>query len=205
MLTATLALVLTGGFSPGVNVAIPNLHSDYAQARAAAQTSSKPMAVFIGHGSDAIGRMLAAGTITPDAAQLLRDSYVSLYLNTDTEAGKELASRFAMTEGLVISSPGGSVQAYRHSGTFSSEELTRQLTVYSTAGQPTRTVIAGAAAPSVSPVFVGGMVYPAGYTTGGVIISGGCANGSCGVPAGGYSIPSASIGGCANGRCPTPR
>jgi hypothetical protein len=158
MLTATLAAVLIGGLSPGANAALPNLHTDYAQAKAIATAGNKPMAVFIGRGSGTMGRMLADGSIPSDAAHMLRDRYVALYLDTQTPAGKEVADRFALVDGLVISSPGGSVQAYRHAGSLGGQELTRQLGQYATASEPARTVYAGTgAAPTASGVIVGGM------------------------------------------------
>jgi hypothetical protein len=189
MLTATLAFALLGGFSPGANATLPNLQTDYAQARSVASADNKPIAVFIGRGTDAMGRMLADGSIPADAAQLLRDRYVALYIDTDTAAGKELAGRFAVSTGLVISGPGGSVQAFRHSGTLSGPALTRQLGQYAAAGQPTTTVTTGAtAAPSSS-----GVVIPA---AGQYVVP------QYAFPAGGYAYP--SFGGfgptCAPGR-----
>jgi hypothetical protein len=202
MLTATFAIVLVAGFSSGANAAIPNLQVDYAQARTLAASENKPIAVFIGNGAGTMGRMVTEGIITADAAKLLREKYVALYVDTSTPAGQELASRFGMTEGLVISGPGGSVQAYRHSGPVSEADLNKQLTYYAHAGQPTSTVYAGTPAPA-------GTVYPAPArsTSGAVIILGsGCANGSCStvVPAGNYVIPATPIGGCSTGSCPVP-
>lgn len=196
MFTATLALVLVGGLSPGVNVALPNLHTDYALARTAATDGNKPIAVIIGRG-DMIGRMLVDGTISADAAKLLRENYVYLYVDSQGASGTDLASRFALTEGLVISSPGGGVQAYRHAGLIGGAELTRQLTQYAAAGQPTVTVLAGA-----QPTVVGSVPYG----TSGVIIP---ASGQIGapqytIPGGGYVYPGFGSPGfspyCAPGR-----
>jgi hypothetical protein len=148
------------------------------------------MAVFIGHGADAHTKMLAEGKISLDAAKLLHDSYVCMYLDADTANGKELAGRFEISEGLVISGPGGSLQAYRHNGTVIGTDLTKELTQYASAGQPTATVNAGA------PV---------------VRYVSGCVNGSCGtsyvVPASGqyqYVLPG-GYSTCPNGRCPNQR
>jgi hypothetical protein len=162
MITTTLAvLALAGGLSTG-NVPSPSWHKDYAQAMALASSEHKPMVVFISHGTATPGKMLADGTIPTEAAKLLRDSYVCVYLDTETAAGKELAGRFELPEGLVISGPGGSVQALRHNGSVSGIDLTGKLSQYATTTQPTTTVTSGLSAASV-------------------IYSGGCANGSCGV------------------------
>jgi hypothetical protein len=201
MFTATFAIVLIAGFSSGANAAIPNLQVDYAQARALAAADNKPMAVFIGNGAKTMGQMLTDGTISAETAKLLREKYVALYIDTSTDSGQELAARFGITTGLVISGPGGNVQAYRHVGAVREADLNKQLTHYATAGQPTSTVYAGA--PTVA-----NAVYP---TTGSaspvIILGGGCANGSCGtvIPAGGYVIPGSPIGGCSTGNCPIRR
>ena len=203
MIATTLTvLALAAGLDLGVSPANPKWQADYAQAMTRATEDRKPMAVFIGHGADTLKRMVTDGAISADAAKLLTASYVCLYLNTDTPTGKELASRFEMNEGLVISSPGGSVQAYRYVGSVPGTTLTQELTHYATAGQPSTTVSAGAVPTRPT------TVVPAGY----VIVSGGCANGSCQtiVPASGqYTYPGTVTypfgSSCPNGRCPNQR
>ncbi|MBA4063524.1 MAG: hypothetical protein C0501_07380 [Isosphaera sp.] len=193
----------------------PAWQADYAKARTAAAAENKPMAVFIGSG-DAVGRMIADGTIPADAAKLLRDSYVCVSVDTATGAGRELAGRFDLAEGLVISGPGGASQALRHAGAVSGADLTRQLGQYAKAGQPVTTVSTGLPA--------AGQVVTAGYapamTYAPMTVYGGCAGGTCGAPvmtysgcAGGncrvaapvmsYGFPAYPVGGssCANGRC----
>jgi hypothetical protein len=130
---------------------------------AVASSELKPMAVFISRGASMPGKLVSDGTIPAEAAKLLRDGYVCVYLDTETAAGKELAGRFDLSEGLVISSPGGSVQALRHSGSVSGTDLTGKLTQYATASQPTTTVTSGPPASSVI-VSSGVTTYPqAGY------------------------------------------
>ena len=196
MFTTTLAvLALAGGIGSGALPSTPSWQTDYAQAMTRASAERKPMAVFIGHGADHVTKMLADGKIADDAAKLLRDSYVFTYLDADTAAGKDLAARLEISEGLVISGPGGSLQAYRHNGAVAGAELTKQLTQYASAGQPTTTVTAGAAVVR--------------YATNPVIV-GGCANGTCGttytvVPAsGGYTYPVYGSS-CPTGTCPNRR
>ena len=197
MITTTLAvLALAGGLNSETIPSTPSWQTDYAQAMTRASEERKPMAVFIGRGAEAFKKMLADGKIPAEATKVLNDSYVSMYLDADSAAGKELAGRLQLSEGLVISGPGGSLQAYRHSGTLTGNDLTKQLTHYASAGQPTTTVTAGATA--------------ARY------VVGGCANGTCGttytytpsgqyvVPSGGYSYPAYGSS-CPNGRCPNQR
>ena len=191
MIHTTLALL---ALSAGLEQSVPSAlkwQPDYAQAMTRASADKKPIAVFIGRGSNAVKRMTADGTISTDAAKVLATSYVCVYLDTDTTSGKDLASRFEMKEGLVISSPGGSAQAYRYAGAVPKATLTKELTAYATVGQPVTTIYAGE--PPAKPV----SVAPAGYVT----IPGSCANGSCGQ----YVYPGTVYGGCANGRCPYQR
>ena len=202
IVTTFCVLALASGLDLGISPANPRWQTDYSLALTRASAEKKPIAVFISHGSDTIKRMTTDGVISADAAKLLTASYVCLYLNTDTPTGKELASRFEMNEGLVISSPGGSVQAYRYVGSVPGTTLTQELTHYATAGQPSTTVSAGAVPTRPT------TVVPAGY----VIVSGGCANGSCQtiVPASGqYTYPGTVTypfgSSCPNGRCPNQR
>lgn len=175
MITTTLAvLALAGGLSAG-NAPSPGWQKDYAAALSVASSELKPVAVFIGHGTTTPTKMVVDGTIPTEAVQLLREKYVCVFVDTETASGKELAGRFDLSEGLVISGPGGTVQALRHSGTVAGADLTGKLTRYATASQPATTVTTG-------------------YSSASVIYAGGCANGSCGVIyQGGYSAPSPPV------------
>ena len=187
--TAFAVLALASGVDLGLSPSNPKWQTDYAQAMINASAEKKPMAVFIGHGNDMVKRMTAEGVISADAAKLLAASYVCIYLDTDTASGKDWAGRFEITQGLVISNPGGTLQAYRYTGNMPATTLTRELTHYASAGQPSTTVSAGVL--PTRPCFV--------YTTGG------CANGSCQtiIPASGVTYPYGSS--CPSGRCPYQR
>ncbi len=208
MVTTTLAVVaLAGALGTGASPS-PSWQTDYAHAMADAAAKQKPIAVFIGEGAGRPTKMLADGTIPEAAAKVLRDSYVCLYVDTATGSGKDLAGKFEISEGLIISSPGGNVQALRHTGSVASVDLNRHLSQFATAGQPVTTVVTG--------------LQPAAR----VIVSG-CANGQCNLsysyPAATYSAPAAGqvVGGtvvypagytvnpfgssCPNGRCPNAR
>jgi hypothetical protein len=201
MLTTTLAVfALAGALSTGANPS-PSLQTNYPQALSLAASEHKPLAVFLGQNTSQIKEILANGTIPAEAVKLLRDSYVCVALDSTSGAGKDLADRVKMTEGLIISNSGGSIQALRASGTLTGTDFTRQLDQYTHAS-----TVAGpiTAAPAV--------------------ISG-CANGTCrlaapattyapaqpvynaapvygapvyGSPVYGYPAPSS----CPNGRCP---
>ena len=102
------------------------------------------------------------------AGELLGTSYVSVYVDTDTAAGKALAGEFGLSQGLVISSRGGKYQALRHTGTVTPEQLTGYLTSYNGEAVALTTADVGAV-PAIG--------YTAGYTP----AVGGCPGGVCGV------------------------
>ncbi|MBX9628649.1 MAG: hypothetical protein K2X82_32930 [Gemmataceae bacterium] len=172
MVATTFAAVVLGAtLSPGA-VVTPDWRTDYRQAIVVAQTDSKPVAVFIGRGAPAV---------PAEAAALLANKYVCLTVDTATPEGKELAGKFGMTDGLVISSAGGKVQALRHAGPVPAGELAAYLTKY---GDPNRAVVttetvgAEAAPAAVVPASYAAPVYaparPVIRTLGG-----GCPNGRC--------------------------
>lgn len=228
MLTTILAAVaLSGSLAPAAKPEFP-VQSDYAKALTQAANEKKPMAVLIGKG-DLFAKL--STDLTAEAKKTLADKYVCVAIDADSKSGAELADQFQLTNGLVISSAGGTYQALRHSGTVKAADLAKHATAYATAtGVPATTAStsssvitstsfyrgaadttpAGAAAPaSHGTVIVGGCV--GGNCGTPVIVSGGCASGNCGTPV--YygrsfsSTPYYSISGssCPNGRCPTPR
>ncbi|MFO0822286.1 MAG: hypothetical protein U0792_04080 [Gemmataceae bacterium] len=200
IVTTTLTVVVLAGALGGKPT--PSWQSDYAQAMAIASSEQKPIAVFISHGAGTPGKMINDGTIPENAARLLRESYVCLYLDTDTGSGKDLAEKFALKEGLVISSPGGNMQALRHNGPVNATELNQRLEQFAHAGQPTTTINTGIQTVASAPVFVGGCAsgncYLNSYPTAGYVTQ--PAAGQIVYPAG-YSFGSS----CPNGRCPNAR
>lgn len=177
------ALVL----APGATNALPSWQADYGKALSAAAAQQKPVAVFIGKGDAGVAAVVADGQVPAKANELLNASYVCVYVNTDTEAGKTLAGQFGLTQGLVISSKGGTVQALRHTGAVTGTDLTSYLTKYSS---PTV---------AVTTTEQGGVVTTSAYTPAvGYPAMGGCPNGNCGAVRY-YGSP--FIGGCPNGQC----
>lgn len=172
MVASTFAVVLAT-LSPGA--VTPDWRTDYRAAMRSAAADQKPVAVFLSHG--------ATKDVPAEAAALLAKSYVCVTVDVDTAAGKELAGKFGVAEGLVISSKGGDVQALRHAGPVPAAALAGYLAKYS---DPARVVVttekvgAEVAAPAV--------VVPASYV----------------VPT--YQAPVfRTVGGCPNGRCPNAR
>lgn len=176
MFATTLAAVLLGSVSPGA-AAVPTWKTDYATAREAAAAEQKPLAVFVGHGEAGYAK-LVGGAVPADAGRLLAANFVCMYVDTDSAAGKELASKFGLVEGLVVSSKGGDVQALKHAGAVAPAALTGYLTKYADPAQVvtvTEKVNIAPAAPVIAPA---APVYTPVYRT---------------------------VGGCPNGRCPNAR
>ncbi|AMV28670.1 hypothetical protein VT84_29970 [Gemmata sp. SH-PL17] len=208
MTTTILAVIaLSGSLVPAAKPEF-QAQTDYSQALRQAAAEGKPMAVLIGNGN-AFAKVMGDAALPEATAKLLRDKFVCVTVDVNTVAGKELAGQFQLTDGLVISSAGGTHQALRQSGSISTSDLTKHTATFANAtGTPAMTVTVGAPY----------TVYPTGYSPvyRGTVIQGGCSGGSCGtviqgcsggscgtIIQGGYSFP--SIGSCPNGRCPTPR
>lgn len=192
MITTILAAIaLNGSMAPAAKPEF-QAQTDYGQALKQAADQKKPMVVLIGKG-DAFAKAMTDAGLSAEAKKLLTEKYVCVSVNVETEAGKALAGQFQLTDGLVISSAGGTHQALRQAGAVSAADLAKHTVAYAnTTGTPATTVTAGA------PVTTSTSFYsPA---TSSPVLTGGCANGSCGTV---YTLPS-SVGGCSGGNCPTP-
>jgi hypothetical protein len=183
--TSLAAVVMTGFMSAAIPAQQPAWQTDYRKVLAQAAESQKPIAVFIAHGEAGFARVIAEGKLGSEEAQLLKSSYVCLYVDTETAGGKKLSSAFEMKEGLVISGKAGDKQALRHEGPVTQAKLAKYLTKFA---DPNSTVVAtelgGASAPPAAPA----VAQPAPSV--GYYYGGGCPGGVC------------PTGGCASGRCP---
>lgn len=155
ILSTSLATALLGGLVAAGSVSTqPAWQTDYGKALVQATDLKKPVAVFIAQGGDGYAKLVTEGKIPTDAAKLLRQNYVCLYVDAASPAGKALTSSFQMSEGLVISSKAGTHQALRHEGRLSATELTGYLTKYAETTQPVHTDYAGLqTAPVARPIY----------------------------------------------------
>ena len=153
-------LLASGAFLPG-----PAWVSDYGTAAKQAADQGKPMAVFIAQGGEGYAHVVSDAPVPADAARLLKDKYVCLFVDTATADGKATAAVFAMQQGLVISSKGGKQQAVRHDGTVSPTGLTQYLTKYADAGETVVTTESNTVQVVVPAAAVAqpGVVQPAAY------------------------------------------
>jgi hypothetical protein len=178
MYTSMIA-VTVAGMMASATTREAGFRDDYKSARQAVLSESKPMVVFLTKGK--------AADFGADAKGVLAKDYVAVAVNTETAEGQKLARAFDMTSGtgVVISDRTGTLQAFRHEGNLSAEELKARLTRYSDADHVVRTTetVAGA---SEYLAYAGGS----------------CAGGSCGTGyAYGYSTGGCSTGTCYSGSC----
>jgi len=113
-----MGLVASGAFLPG-----PTWVPDYGTALRQAAEQGKPVAVFIADGNDGFAHVLKGGSLPADATKLLKDKYVSVFVDTTTAEGKATAKAFELQQGLVISNCGGVKQVLRHDGSVTPESL----------------------------------------------------------------------------------
>ena len=153
----------------------PQWQKSYSDARTSAAERQKPLAVFIGSGVSGWEKLSKDGSFDPKVYQLLKDKYVCVYINTDTELGKAQAKQFAVeVKGLVISDKTLNTEAFYHNGDMSKELVAKALERYADTAVATSTDTAAVLAPAPAPV----MQYscPSCPNYGG---SGGCASGNC--------------------------
>jgi hypothetical protein len=175
-------MALTGLLAPAAKNEV-RAQTDYAFALRQAASEKKPMAVLIGKGDPFAKLALDAG-LSAEAKKLLAEKYVCVSVNVETEAGKALAGQFQLTDGLVISSVGGTHQALRQPGSVTVTDLAKHTAAYADVpGTPATTVTVG-------------VPVTASYY-GQVITTGGCSGGNCPT----YVYP-AGYSSCPNGRCP---
>jgi hypothetical protein len=112
----------------------PDWKKDYAAALSEGKKARKPLAVFVGRGSDGWSQVSESTKLGPDVRGLLGEYYVCLYVDLDDRNGQQLAADLSLSTdspGLVISDSTGEMQAFRHSGKLDPEVLSRYLRTYS--------------------------------------------------------------------------
>lgn len=134
------AATLAAGISPSALSPEPAWLNDYAAAQTRVAAVRKPMAVFVGSGTDGWGKVVRDGALDPELKRLLAHKFVCVYINTDTAAGRSLAGAFEVaSKGLVISDRAGTSQAYSLSGDLTKDELSRTLAKYADPDREVRT------------------------------------------------------------------
>lgn len=173
MYTSILLVAMAGTPAPSAAPA-PDWKPDYATALREGKQAHKPLAVFVGRGADGWGQVSETTRLGADVRGLLGEHYVCVYVDRDTRDGQKLATDLdlpAEGPGLVISDHTGELQAFRHGGKLSPDDITRYLRTYT---DPNRVVTRTDTHGNDRVSF-----YPPGYGAGG----------------GGFAVP---YGGCSS-------
>jgi hypothetical protein len=111
----------------GVSPSTPTWNGSYSQAQEEA-AGKKPLAVVFGSGQEGWTKLVRS----EESKKLLAEQYVCVYVDTTSEAGKKLASSFAINNatGVVLSDRSGGLQAYWHNGDLADTNLVRSLRKY---------------------------------------------------------------------------
>lgn len=129
---ASLWLVALVGILPISPVAgEPVWYRDYSIARQQGVTANKPLMVIIGSGQQGWNTLSKEGAWSKGVQHLLAESYICVYVDTEEEKGKQLATAFeVVASGLVISNRDSSIQVFRHEGSIGNDDLERFLDRY---------------------------------------------------------------------------
>ena len=131
MIGSTILVALTTLLaSPGTESLV--WQKDYATALQKGKETGKPLAVILGKGANGWQSISKDGKLDSQSTDVLAQKYVCLYVDISEESGKQVAESFKLKDaaGLVISSPGGAVQAFRHDGVLPQAELQQKLERY---------------------------------------------------------------------------
>src|SRR5579872_1076358 len=135
-----LGACLLSGAVPETAISPLSWQSDYAAACRLGKREQKPLAIFVGSGPKGWQKVSQNGQLSPESRQVLAGSYVCLYVDTDKPAGRRLAESLEVSDGpgLVLSDRAADVQAFRHEGKISADDLANKLTKYADPGQTVR-------------------------------------------------------------------
>jgi hypothetical protein len=198
MYTSIFLVALSGSVVASTPVDNLTWEPNYDQARQVGQAEKKPLAVIVGSGEAGYERLCRDGKLGSDAQKALGENYICVYLDTDTQVGKKLASDFGITRGtgLVLSNRSGNLQAFNHDGDLSNADLNRWLTRFADPNVVVSTTLTNDAGrtsmypPSDSAPGAWTGYGPAGYAPGmyapymgyggAPMFGGGCPGGNCG-------------------------
>lgn len=103
--------------------------TDYNAARNG--SDGKPLAVFIGSGTEGWNQVCKEGKLSPEVQKVLNGNYAYVYVDTGTREGKSLAAEFQISRvGVVISDHTGKFQAFWHDGKLTNKGLALYLNRY---------------------------------------------------------------------------
>jgi hypothetical protein len=113
---------------------------DYQDGLRRSERENKPVAVFIGSGKKGWEKLSQEGKFSTPIHDRLASDYVCVYI--DAKQQEFLASAFEIDgTGLVISSAGGKLQAFRHEGDLTNDDLERYLARFADPERPVRQTV----------------------------------------------------------------
>src|SRR5436190_19049190 len=101
-----IGVLATGGFERIMNtllaslaleglVSAPSWQTSYTEAQQRAAAQKKPIAVVFAPGPFALSKVVRDSSPAPDISKLLTEQYVCVFVDTETDAGRKVASDFA--------------------------------------------------------------------------------------------------------------
>jgi hypothetical protein len=134
-MNSLIVATLLAGVAPSASPSSLAWQSDYTHARELASQQQKPLAVFVGSGSEGWSQVVRNGSVDGQTLEALSKSYICLYADRTTESGAQMASALQVSTatGLVISDRTGKVQAFSHDGVMSTSDLQRTVEKFSDA------------------------------------------------------------------------
>ncbi len=108
---------------------VPMWHGDYAAGLKCSREEHKPLAVFVGCGSDGWLKVVRGSKPSAELERILSEEFVCVYVDADTPAGKRMASMLKVSEdmGLVLGDRNGEYIDHRHVGSMSEDDLSHCL------------------------------------------------------------------------------
>jgi hypothetical protein len=139
MYVSIMAVALSAVFGAALDT--PVWLTDYRSAQRVGKEGGRPLAVVMGLGEAGWEQLSKAGKLDEEVNRVLARNYVCLYIDMSQESGKELASKFEISQdlALVLSDRTGDLQAFRHEGELASPDLAQYLKRYA---DPDRVVYA---------------------------------------------------------------
>ena len=107
----------------------PSWETDYASALRLGRKGSQPLAVFVGRGKEGWNQVSQEGELGKEVKRMLAKNYICVYLDTELQAGRQLARDFEIPKGLglVVSDHTGGIQAFHHQGDLPNQQLVHYL------------------------------------------------------------------------------
>ncbi len=126
--TSMTAAVIAGLFASGSLASQPDWTESYGKAMVQAGEKQRPVAVFLSAGE--LTKLTNGKVLASDALKSLKSNFIPVKVDTTTEEGKQLATAFGMTQGVVISDRSGKLVALRHEGEVTPEQVSEYLTKF---------------------------------------------------------------------------